>query len=306
MKLNKLMDDLDGRSHKKDNIIPTGFVELDRFIGGLRPGQIYTLAARPCMGTTSFAITLVRNIAVFGNTPTAFISMEEGEELIAQRLLKAGVGERVDVQPLKVEMDFPEEIEMLEEVGFRLENNDMLRKAYMQKMKEAPVWIEYAMGMTAEELVVRMETLKREHGVKVVVIDKLGWIVTGAGNMEKQMAMMQLLQAADRLGIAVLMIAGVSRDAEHRIAYRPQISDLRGGYNIESFSSVVMFLYRPEYYCIFEDDCGNTAGMADLLVAKNKYGPLGRVRLDFRSRASFENMSLLPLNENSYGVSIFG
>ena len=127
MKLNKLMDDLNGRSHKKDNIIPTGFVELDRFIGGLRPGQIYTLAARPCMGTTSFAITLVRNIAVFGNIPTAFISMEEGEELIAQRLLKAGVGERVDVQPLNVEMDFPEEIEMLEEVGFRLENNDMLR-----------------------------------------------------------------------------------------------------------------------------------------------------------------------------------
>ena len=290
MKLNKLIDDLDGRSHKKDNIIPTGFVELDRFISGLRPGQIYTLAARPCMGTTSFAITLVRNIAVFGNTPTAFISMEEGEELIAQRLQKAGQGERVDVQPLKVEMDFPEEIEMLEDVGFRLENNDLFKEAYMQKMKEAPLWIEYAMGMTAEELVAKMETLKREHGVKVVVIDKLGWIVTGAGNVEKQMGMMQLLQAASRLNMAVLMIAGLSRDVEHRVGCSPLISDLRGGYNIESFSSVVLFLYRPEYYAIFDDDCGSTVGMADLLVAKNKYGSLGRVRLDFRSRASFENL----------------
>ena len=290
MKLNKLMDALDGRSHKKDNIIPTGFVELDRFIGGLRPGQIYTLAARPCMGTTTFAVTLVRNIAVFGNTPTAFISMEEGEELIAQRLLKAGVGEKVDVQPLVEEDTFPEEIRMLEEVGFRMENNDLFREAYQQKMKEAPVWIEYAMGMTAAELVARMETLKREHGVKVVLIDKLGWIVTGAGNVEKQMGMMQLLQAADRLGIAVLMIAGLSRDVEHNIGCRPLISDLRGGYNIESFSSVVMFLYRPEYYAIFEDEYGRTDGMADLMVAKNKYGSLGRVRLDFRSRASFENL----------------
>lgn len=290
MKLNKLMDDLNGRQHKNDNIIPTGMVELDRLIGGLRPGQIYTLAARPCMGTTSFAVTLVRNIAVFGNTPTAFISMEEGEELIAQRLLKAGVGERSDVHPLIEDVAFPDEIEMLEEVGFRLENNDLFREAYLQKMKEAPVWIEYAMGMTAEELVARLESLKREHGIKVVVIDKMGWIVTGAGHMEKQMGMMQLLQAADRLGIAVLMIAGLSRDAEHRIGCRPQMADLRGGYNIESFSSVVMFLYRPEYYCIFEDDRGNTAGMADIYVAKNKYGSLGRVRLDFRSRSSFENL----------------
>lgn len=289
MKLNKLMDDLNGRQHKNDNIIPTGMVELDRLIGGLRPGQIYTLAARPCMGTTSFAVTLVRNIAVFGNTPTAYISMEEGEELIAQRLLKAGVGERTDVHPLIEDVAFPDEIEMLEEVGFRLENNDLFRVAYLQKMKEAPVWIEYAMGMTAEELVARLESLKREHGIKVVVIDKMGWIVTGAGNVEKQMGMMQLLQAADRLGIAVLMIAGLSRDAEHRIGCRPQMADLRGGYNIESFSSVVMFLYRPEYYCIFEDDRGNTAGMADIYVAKNKYGPLGSLRLDFRSRASMEN-----------------
>ena len=295
MKLNKLIDDMNGRSKKNDNIIPTGIVELDRFVGGMRPGQIYTLAARPCMGTTTFAITLVRNIAIFGNTPTAFISMEEGEEMIAQRLLKAGQGERVDVQPLKVEMDFPEEIQMLEDVGFRLENNDLFKEAYMQKMKEAPLWIEYAMGMTAEELVAKMETLKREHGVKVVVIDKLGWIVTGAGNVEKQMGMMQLLQAASRLNMAVLMIAGLSRDVEFRGGgHRPQLSDLRGGYNIESFSSVVLFLYRPEYYAIFDDDCGSTVGMADLLVAKNKYGSLGRVRLDFRSRASFENLPKYP------------
>ena len=290
MKLNKLMDDLNGRQHKNDNIIPTGMMQLDRLIGGLRPGQIYTLAARPCMGTTTFAVTLVRNIAVFGNTPTAFISMEEGEELIAQRLLKAGVGESVDVQPLIRDVALPDEIHMLEEVGFRLENNDLFREAYLQKMKEAPVWIEYAMGMTAEELVARMETLKREHGVKVVVIDKMGWIVTGGGNMEKQMGMMQLLQAANRLGIAVLMIAGLSRDVEYRVANRPQISDLRGGYNIESFSSVVLFLYRPEYYAIFDDEYGSTSGMADIFVAKNKYGPLGRVRLDFRSHASFENL----------------
>ena len=290
MKLNKILDDLDGRSLKRGDVIPTGFEGLDRLIGGLRPGQIYTLAARPCMGTTTFGITLVRNIAVLGNTPTAFISMEEGEDLVAQRLINVGINDRADVQPLETEMDFPEGIQMLQEVGFHLENNDMLREVYMQKMEKAPVWIEYAIGMTAAELVARMENLKREHGVKVVVIDKLMWIVTGADNVEKQLAMMQLLQAAERLGIAVFMLAGLSRNVEYRIGCRPLISDLRGGYHIESFSSVVLFLYRPEYYAIFEDECGRTDGMADVMVAKNKYGPLGSLRLDFRSRASFENL----------------
>lgn len=289
MKLNKLMDDMGGR-RKNDSVIPTGMVELDRLVGGLRTGQIYTVAARPAMGTTTFAVTLVRNIAIFGNVPTAFISMDEGEELVAQRLLKAGLGERVDVGVLQQEVAMPDEIHMLENVGFQVQDSTLHRDAYLRKMKEAPVWIEYAMGMSVEELVVRIEKLKREHGVKVVVIDKLGWIVTGAGNMDKQMAMMQLLQAASRLDVAVLMLAGLSRDVEHRVGYRPQISDLRGGYSIESFSSVVLFLYRPEYYAIYEDDQGSTNGMADVIVAKNKYGPLGDVRLDFRSHTSFENL----------------
>ena len=290
MKLNQLMDDQEGRPRKKDNVIPTGMVELDRIIGGLRPGQMYTLAARPAMGTTTLAITLVRNIAVLGNTPTAFFSLEEGEELIAQRLLRAGGREGRTAQALKTELSLPKEVAMMEGVGFELMDGNVLRESYIQKMKQAPVWIEYAMGMRAEELVTRMETLKREHGVKVVFIDKLKWLVAGPGHIEKQEAVMQLLQAASRLDIAVVMIAGLSRDVEYNPSKRPQIGDLRGGYNIESFSSVVMFLYRPEYYCIYENEYGSTAGIAEVMVKKNKFGPLGQARLDFRSRESFENI----------------
>ena len=159
---------------------------------------------------------------------------------------------------------------------------------FLEKVKSAPVWIEHGLDINMEEIVSRMERLKRENDIRLFVIDSFGWIEPEFTLAASEKAMLKLTSAAERLKVAVLMTCDLTRAVENRGGTKkPILSDLRDNAVVEAFSSLVMFLYRPEYYCIYDDDNGSTLNKADVIVARNRRGSIGEVRLDFVNSAEF-------------------
>lgn len=291
MKLNKILSS----KYERPQAIPTGIASLDRMIGGLQVGHVVTVGARPAMGKTAFVMSLIRSIGIINRVPTALLSLEHDEQNVANRLLAAEFGWRWirqhrEQQVAEVEMT-PEQINairMLQGIGFFDPFPNTAE--YTRMMNEAPVWVEHAFVMTMDEVISRMERLKNENKVSVVVIDSLDLIISGAKNAEQEQAMMNLVQAAWRLKVAVLLTTNLNREVEYRVSHIPSLSNLRGGYSTDTLTSVVMFLYRPEYYGIEEDECGNTEGMVQIFIAKNDFGETGLVRLNFVGRSRIEDI----------------
>ena len=310
MKLNRIMGLTPG---KECESIATGFHNLDRITGGLRIGQLCTIAARPGMGKTEFAVSLLRNIGVVQKVPTAYLSLELNELEIARRLRASITGgwppmpyEEIrphtdflqDQENAKRLMDFIKEMDRL---GFHLKRSQNVEQAgtqnveseAMQMMKEAPVWIEHDSGVSMNEIVSRMERLHQENQVRVVIVDSLHWMKSPDNYLEQSQALMRLRQAAERLKMTVVLTSGLARSVEARGGVKhPQLGDLNGWSQIDTFSSMVMFIYRPEYYRLetFEDG-SPSENMADIMVVKNSFGHTGTVRMHFYNQASFGEIS---------------
>ena len=288
MKLNKILSS----KYERPQAIPTGIASLDRMIGGLQVGHVVTVGARPAMGKT---MSLVRNIGIINKVPTALLSLEHDEHNVAGRLWAAEFGwnrTRRPSEQIVMESNMCKEqenaVRMLQNIGF--DNPIQKKEDYARMMNEAPVWVEHAFVMTMDEVISRMERLKKENNVSVVVIDSLDLIISGAKNAEQEQAMMNLVQAAWRLKVAVLLTTNLNREVEYRVSHIPSLSNLRGGYSTDTLTSVVMFLYRPEYYGIEEDECGNTEGKVQIFIAKNDFGETGLVRLNFVGRSRIEDI----------------
>ena len=293
MKLNKIISQSVG---DKSLVIPTGIVSLDRMMmGGLRVGHVFTVGARPAMGKTAFVMSLVRNIGIINRVPTAVLSMQYAEHDIARKLWAAEFGWGKTPprrQPFIVDSKMNQEemnaVTMLQKIGF--ENPIQKKEEYKRMMQEAPVWIEHDFMLTMDEVVSKMERLKKENNVSMIVLDGLDWIVTNPHTYaEQKHSMQKLVQTAERLQVAVVLTQELNRNAENRVGNWPSLSDLRDGYSTETLTSAVMLIYRPEYYGIQEDDRGNTEGKADIIIAKNAFGDTGSVRLNFFERARFED-----------------
>ena len=298
MKLNKLLS----QEPKKENkVVSTGIDDLDKMIGGLHIGQVCTVAARPAMGKTAFAMTLAKNIGIMNKVPTAILSLEHSEEYVVDRLFATqfGWGKNTHANsPISiVESKMNEEVEkavtMLQEAGFKSE--EMEREEFVQKMKEAPVWIEHGVNLTMDEVIARVERMKKNDNIQVLIIDGLAWIIAGQTYTEREQSMLKLNQLASRLNIAILITSELTREVERRVGNKPMLSDLRGGFCTEVYSAIVMFIYRPEYYCIMEDDRGSTKDVADIIIAKNDFGAVGEVRLNFTDHSRFEDFSMTSL-----------
>ena len=280
MKLNEIISQT---TDDNSLVIPTGISRLDEIIGGLHIGHICTIAARPAMGKTSFAVTVLKNVGIKNKVPTAFLSMENSERGIANRLVAAEFGWERDSCPEGLSHDDAAKIPMLQKIGFKT-----TEQCYLQQMKEAPVWIEYNLIMSMDEVVGRMERLKQENNVSVIIIDGLDWITYGTKLEDSESAMMKLAVAAERLHVAVLLTAGLTRDVEDRIANIPMMGDLRKEFYTATYSSIIMFIYRPEYYGIREDDAGDTKDRAYISIGKNNFGSVGSVSLRFTDHSRFE------------------
>lgn len=323
MKLSKLLYHIGDKEER----IPTFIDSLDKLTGGLLVGGISTIAGRPAMGKTAFAMTVVRNVGVENKIPTAVLSLVEEADYVAKRLLATqfgwdGVKKLVNrpvkltgeqrnkeaMQPPKFTGEQKEKIAMLQRIGF--ETRAIGDSEFVEQMKSAPVWIEHSPSVSMDEIVCCMERLKRENDVRLLVIDSFGWIAPENSLSAAENAMQKLVATAEKLKMAVLMTCELTRAVETRGGTKkPMLSDLRDNALAEKYSSLVMFLYRPEYYQIYEDDDGSTLGKAYVIVARNRHGDIGEVKMEFVNRTRFDSIPVAysfydSANNNPFSSSL--
>lgn len=264
--------------------LPTGFTELDRMTAGFHPGTLIILAARPAMGKTAFALSMARNMAVQFHKPVAFFSLEMTGVELAMRLI-SGEAEIAGDKLKKGELKEHEKVQLEQRT---------------QALNDAPIFIDDTSQLTIYELRAKCRRLKQHHDIQMVFIDYLQLMSAGTdamsrnGNREQEISTIsrQLKSLSKELGIPVLAMSQLSRAVETRGGTKkPMLSDLRESGAIEQDADIVMFIYRPEYYGIMEDEQGlSTAGMAYINLAKHRSGGVGDVRLRFKGQfAKFEN-----------------
>ena len=263
--------------------VPSGFTELDRKTAGFQPGTLIILAARPAMGKTAFALSIARNIAVQFQKPIAFFSLEMTAVELVMRLISSESGIAGD--RLKKGEKLPD-----------WEKQQLYARS--QVLNDAPIYIDDTPQLSIFELRAKCRRLKQQHNIQMIFIDYLQLMQAGGdmsrnGNREQEISMIsrQLKALSKELGVPVLALSQLSRAVETRGGTKkPQLSDLRESGAIEQDADIVMFIYRPEYYQIYDDDNGSTLGMADIIIAKHRSGETGEVRLKFVSKfARFEN-----------------
>ncbi len=273
---------------KKQGItgVPTG-LDVDSITAGWQRGDLIIIAARPSMGKTAFTLTVARNAALNQDpdkrTPVAVFSLEMSDQALVQRLLTMEA--RVDAQKARTgKLDDNEFKKLLEAAG---------------RLHTAPIFIDDTPSISIMELRSKCRRLKSEHDVGLIVVDYLQ-LMTGMQNdrqnREQEIAGISrgLKALAKEINVPVIGLSQLSRAVEQRGGdKRPQLSDLRESGSIEQDADVVCFLYRPEYYKITTDDQGNsTEGVAELIVGKQRNGPVGTVNLHFvKQYARFENLS---------------
>ncbi|ACZ18891.1 replicative DNA helicase [Thermanaerovibrio acidaminovorans DSM 6589] len=257
--------------------VPTGFDDFDRLTGGLQPGSLNILAARPSMGKTAFALNIAQNAAVRGRTPVLIFSLEMGAEQLAQRLLGAEAG--VNIHDLRTGR-FPESCW------------DKLARA-AGTLSEAPLFIDDSSMLSTLEMRARCRRFLAHHGsLGLVVVDYLQLMSLPGRVDSKQQEVAEISRAlkgvAREFNVPVLALSQLSRAVELRNDKRPQLSDLRDSGAIEQDADLVILLYRPGYY---ERDQADTNIQAEAIVAKHRNGPTGKVDLVFlKEFAKFEGL----------------
>ncbi|MCP9237453.1 replicative DNA helicase [Lewinella sp. JB7] len=275
---NQLMDQLTMLREKEDGLtgIPTGFTELDRLTSGLQSSDLIIVAARPAMGKTSFVLSMARNAAAEYGHGVAIFSLEMSAAQLAGRIFSQDA--EVNGQKMR---------------NGKFDDGEWTRLVEaMNRIGEAPIYIDDTAGINVFELRAKCRRLKLEKGISMVIIDYLQ-LMSGTGeankggNREQEVSAISraLKGLAKELEVPVIALSQLSRAVETRGGdKRPQLSDLRESGSIEQDADMVMFLYRPEYYKITEDEQGNSlAGIAEIIVGKNRHGEAKDIRLRFDS-----------------------
>ncbi len=241
--------------------IATGIVELDHMLGGLQPGALYILAARPAMGKTCLALNIVSDAATKSKTPCAVFSLEMSHDELGSRLLAAQA--RVDVSNPR----------RFNEAAW----SKLLRA--QQELAEAPVVVVDSSLLTASELRSHTRKLYAQGKCKLLVVDYLQLMSGDGETREREIGEISrsLKLLAKELRIPVLALSQLNRGVESRTDKRPALADLRDSGSIEQDADVVIFIYRDEVYNENTPD----RGIAELLVSKNRHGSVGRVRAKF-------------------------
>ena len=275
--------------------VPSGFTRLDDMTGGWQKTDLIIIAARPSMGKTAFSLAMARNAAMHPELTTgvAIFSLEMGSHQLAQRLLTSEA--RVDAQSARTG---------------RLRDEDWpnLAKA-AGRLSAAPIYIDDTPGLGILELRAKCRRLKAEHDIGLVIVDYLQLMhgsTSGRTNREQEIAQISrsLKGLAKELDLPVIALSQLSRAVESRGGdKRPQLSDLRESGSIEQDADVVAFIYRAERYGITVDENGqSTEGMGEIIIGKQRNGPIGSVQLAFVNQyARFENLTSYYQDVNGGG-----
>jgi replicative DNA helicase len=276
----KAMDRIGERASEHHPItgIASGFFDLDDMIGGFQPEQLIILAARPSMGKTALALNICDFAAFELKNPVLFVSLEMGEIELAERLLCAR--SRVDGHKLRT--------------GQNLGTREMtlLGKAYAELgTSPSPVFIDDTPARNMLQITANSRRLKLRKDLRLIFVDYIQLIDSDESrdSRQEQIAKIsrRLKTLARELKVPVIALSQLNRAVESREDRRPRMADLRESGAIEQDADIVLLLHRPEYY-----DPNDQPGVAELIVAKNRNGATGSVKLTFlKNFTRFENLS---------------
>ena len=271
--------------NKEDGLsgVASGFTNLDRVTSGWQKSDLVIVASRPGMGKTAFSLTMARNIAIDHNIPVGFFSLEMSSEQLVNRLI-ASEAELNASKLRKGDLADHEMVQLHEKI---------------KHLSEAPIYIDDTPALTIFELRAKARRLVTNNGVGIIIVDYLQLMHAGgnAGNREQEISTISrsLKGIAKELKVPVIALSQVNRGVEGRTGVgskRPMLADLRESGAIEQDADIVTFIYRPEYYKIYEWDNGDDSrGQGEIIIAKHRNGSLKNVRLKFTAEfAKFSDL----------------
>jgi replicative DNA helicase len=260
--------------------LASGYYELDDLTCGLQNGEMIIIAGRPSMGKTSLALNIAEHIGSVEKMPLVIFSLEMGMQQLAERFLCSY--STIDAQLVRKGMLSTEHYqELVKSCG---------------DLSEAPIYIDDTSSLTPLELRAKARRLKSVHDIRCVIVDYLQLMHLGSAKVESRQQEITTISRyikalARELNIPVVVLSQLNRAPEGREDHRPRMSDLRESGSIEQDADVVMLLHREDYYHRGDENYqrGNTA---ELIIAKQRNGPTGNVKLTFREKFTrFENAS---------------
>ncbi|MDZ4791157.1 MAG: replicative DNA helicase [Hyphomicrobiales bacterium] len=284
--------------------ISTGLKDLDRSLGGLQNSDLIILAGRPSMGKTALATNIAFNVArahkvaknaagedeAVDGAVVGFFSLEMSAEQLATRV----IAEQAQIPSEKIRrgMITEDEFHRLVQVS--------------QELQTLPLFIDHTGGISIAQLAARARKLKRQRGLGLIIVDYLQ-LLTGSARRSSEGRVQEVTEIttglkalAKELVVPIVALSQLSRQVENREDKRPQLSDLRESGSIEQDADVVMFVFREEYYVQrreppthkvedhqkWQDEMDQTAGLAEVVIGKQRHGPTGTVRLQFHSEVT--------------------
>ena len=251
--------------------ISTGFVEFDRMTNGLHAAEMIVIAARPSMGKTALAMNIAEHVAVHEKLPVAVFSLEMSTQQLVQRLLCSRA--RVNLQKVRD--------------GFLAERDFPSLTAAASRLAEAKIFIDDSAGLTILELRAKARRLKAQQDIKLIVVDYLQLLrsTTRRAQDNRQLEISEISAGikglAKELKVPIIVLAQLNRQPEARTGGKPRLSDLRESGSIEQDADLVGLLVRPEIYEDDEEARAEKEGEAELIIAKQRNGPVGEIKLTF-------------------------
>jgi len=276
--LAKTFEHIEALYEKKEQItgIPTGFDELDKLTSGFQPSDLIVIAGRPSMGKTAFALNIAQHATAQAKVPLLIFSLESAKEQLVERMLCSEA--RVDSQKLRT--------------GYLSEDdwNRLMEAAGV--LAEVSLYVDDTPNISIQELRAKARQLKTEQDIKMIIVDYLQ-LMSGnwrAENRQQQISEISrnLKALAKELNLSIMAISQLSRAVEQRVDKHPLLSDLRESGAIEQDADLVISLYREFYYTRAPED----EGIAEIIVNKQRRGPIGKIKLTFISEYTrFEDSS---------------
>ena len=278
--IEKNIDALEEREGNKTLVTgaPTGFTRLDTLTSGFQKSDLIIIAGRPSMGKTALALNIARNAAVDANIPVAVFSLEMSKEQLSMRMLCAEA--RVD--------------------SFRLRGGFLSREDWNSLtdaagvLSEAPVFIDDSADISAMSIRAKARRLKMDKDIGLIIIDYLQLMKSHVAAERRDLEISEISRSlkalAKELDLPVVALSQLNRKLEERSDKRPMLSDLRESGALEQDADVVAFVYRDELYN--KDENNPNKGTAEILLAKQRNGPIGKAVLTFLAAYTrFENLA---------------
>ena len=292
--VSKTVEELEKQYNTGETVtgLPTGFIRFDEMTTGFHPSDLVIIAGRPGIGKTAFTLNIAQYLGVVKKKPVLFFSLEMSKEQIVERML---CGEaRINAQRLRqrrlIESDWPK---LTMAAG---------------RLAEAPIYIDDTPGLSVLEVKVKSRRAKMRHGIEAIFIDYLQ--LMSSGNKRKENRQQEISEIsrslkslARELNVPVIAASQLSRAVEARENKRPQLSDLRESGAIEQDADLVVFIYRQAYYDKLkgkksEDSAMGGGNIAEIIIGKQRNGPIGTVKLSFREEyGRFENLTTIVPDE---------